>query len=248
MDPHLNTTFESKTNQFNQVTCPPYSNKAFGKSNLKKAGFTLTETLITLTIIGVTATLTIPNLISKYKKEVAITKLNKAVSLLKYANSRAIAEYSLSDSIADRIDISANNPQDALKALNTYYAPFIKFKETKALTYGAIGYLEDGTGLYLRKRAECGPPSWYCTHMIICTNLKNCKETPVMDKMINSRDTFEWGYRGDCPSWGFLNIYNKNREKLKQACKVNNGSLRETCSMLICIDGMQIKDDYPLKF
>ena len=38
------------------------------KFSLKKSAFTLAETLITLTIIGVVAALTIPNLISSYQK------------------------------------------------------------------------------------------------------------------------------------------------------------------------------------
>jgi len=219
----------------------PYSNKGFRKFARKRASFTLAETLITLAIIGIIAALTIPNLISKYKKEVAIIKLTKAVSLLKHANTFSKIEESTD------VTISPNNTGEALNALNTYYAPYIKFKETKALTYGAIGYLEDGTGIYLRKTQECEKP-WSCTYMIICTNPKTCKENWDINKMANSRDSFDWYISGRCPEWTFLKLYNKDREKLKQACKANNGAGMETCSMLICLDGMRINDDYPLKF
>ncbi len=50
------------------------------KFSLKKAAFTLAETLITLTIIGVVAALTIPNLISSYQKHTYVVGLKKAYS------------------------------------------------------------------------------------------------------------------------------------------------------------------------
>ena len=65
-----------------------FANKAdFNKKrfSLKKAAFTLAETLITLTIIGVIAALTIPNLISKYQKHTYVVGLKKAYSQLKNA-------------------------------------------------------------------------------------------------------------------------------------------------------------------
>ena len=57
----------------------------YNKLNLKKAAFTLAETLITLTIIGVVAALTIPNLISSYQKHTYVVGLKKAYSQLQNA-------------------------------------------------------------------------------------------------------------------------------------------------------------------
>ncbi len=57
----------------------------YNKFSLKKAAFTLAETLITLTIIGVVAALTIPNLISKYQKHTYVVGLKKAYSQLQNA-------------------------------------------------------------------------------------------------------------------------------------------------------------------
>ena len=53
--------------------------------NPKKGAFTLAETLITLTIIGVIAALTIPTLISKYQKHTYVVGLKKAYSQLQNA-------------------------------------------------------------------------------------------------------------------------------------------------------------------
>ena len=57
----------------------------YNKLNLKKAAFTLAETLITLTIIGVIAALTIPSLISEYQKHTYVVGLKKAYSQLQNA-------------------------------------------------------------------------------------------------------------------------------------------------------------------
>ena len=57
----------------------------YNKFSLKKAAFTLAETLITLTIIGVIAALTIPNLISSYQKHTYVVGLKKAYSQLQNA-------------------------------------------------------------------------------------------------------------------------------------------------------------------
>ncbi len=59
---------------------------------LKKTGFTLAETLITLVIIGIIAALTVPVMITKYQKEQTVTKLKKAYSTLAQTTSRAIAD------------------------------------------------------------------------------------------------------------------------------------------------------------
>jgi len=68
---------------------PPYKNKGFRHFGLKrstpKKAFTLAETLITLTIIGIIAALTIPNLMAKYEEHVTVAKVKKAHALLKHA-------------------------------------------------------------------------------------------------------------------------------------------------------------------
>jgi len=50
--------------------------------NLKRGAFTLAETLITLTIIGIIAAMTVPTLMSKYQKHTYVVGLKKAYSQL----------------------------------------------------------------------------------------------------------------------------------------------------------------------
>jgi prepilin-type N-terminal cleavage/methylation domain-containing protein len=56
-------------------------------------GFTLAEVLITLGIIGVVATLTIPGLIGNYQKKQTVTSLKKAYSVLNQAFEMAEIEH-----------------------------------------------------------------------------------------------------------------------------------------------------------
>ena len=68
------------------------------------SGFTLAEVLITLTIIGVIAAITIPNLMQKYEKQQTVTKLKKA-----YNNINRMAK-----------NIQQNSGCDDLECVNFY--------------------------------------------------------------------------------------------------------------------------------
>ena len=58
---------------------------------MKKA-FTLAEVLITLTIIGVIAAITIPNLYSKYQKHVWVTQLHKCYNRIVAGNTKILQD------------------------------------------------------------------------------------------------------------------------------------------------------------
>lgn len=60
-----------------------------------KIAFTLAEILITLTIIGVIAALTIPTLLNKYNEKKTISQLNKMYSTLSQALASAQREYGI---------------------------------------------------------------------------------------------------------------------------------------------------------
>ena len=72
-------------------------NKECNDSDIKhhyknKKGFTLAEVLITLGIIGVVAALTIPTLISNYRKSVVETRLKRVYSVVANAMSYAVKD------------------------------------------------------------------------------------------------------------------------------------------------------------
>ena len=59
---------------------------------MKKIGFTLAEVLITLTIIGVIAAITIPNLMQKWSDHADVVKVKEAYSILGNAIKMAVVE------------------------------------------------------------------------------------------------------------------------------------------------------------
>ena len=59
---------------------------------MRKNGFTLAEVLITLTIIGIIAAITIPNLMQSYKKHHVEVSLKEAYSILSNATQMSFAE------------------------------------------------------------------------------------------------------------------------------------------------------------
>ena len=63
----------------------------------RKIGFTLAEVLITIGIIGIVAAMTIPMLISGYKKSVVVSSLQKNLSLFSQAVKLAEAKYGFTD-------------------------------------------------------------------------------------------------------------------------------------------------------
>ncbi len=93
---YQNFTFKDAKNVFSSllIAPPPTATRVsrFLTKN-KKHGWTLAETLITLTIIGVIAALTLPNLTQKWKKQERISQLQVAYSILQNATKLAVAEH-----------------------------------------------------------------------------------------------------------------------------------------------------------
>lgn len=98
--------------------------------SIKKRGFTLAEVLITLGIIGIVSALTIPGLMSKYKKIRTATQLKKAISVINQAYKRSF------DDVGEPADAFKLGSEEYFK---TYWAPYIKAL-TDCNTYQECGY------------------------------------------------------------------------------------------------------------
>ena len=104
--------------------------------NVRKSAFTLAEVLITLAIIGVVATMTIPTLISDYKEKATIIKLKGTYSML--ANAWALA-------CTNKGDYSGTTSAE----LYEYLTPFLKLskscnREAGCFPNAMIRYLHGG--------------------------------------------------------------------------------------------------------
>lgn len=120
---------------------------------MKNSGFTLAEVLITLGIIGVVATVTIPTLISGYKKNEYSTRLKKFYSSIQQARVMYNVQNGTTD--ADWEFPRANNSNDIINYWNKYFAPYFtnvlsaEYKTSNGLS-GLFVYFTDGSSLRMR--------------------------------------------------------------------------------------------------
>ena len=126
----------------------------------KIQGFTLSEVLITLGIIGVIAALTLPNLIAQYNNTIAETRLKKFYSVMNQAILQSVVvngDYQYWKSYFNTIgncDGECPNAADSNDvAFKQYLAPYLKIMEQKEAKdkYGQrviLYYFEDGSAFH----------------------------------------------------------------------------------------------------
>ncbi len=98
-----------------------------------KKGFTLSEVLITLAVIGIVAALTIPSVVKNYQKTQTISKLRKAWSTINqaYNNSQALnGMYQTWDKAADI---------GTAEYFSRYWRPYLKVAKV-CTSYSDCGY------------------------------------------------------------------------------------------------------------
>lgn len=220
-------------------------------------GFTLAEVLITLAIIGIVATLTIPNLIQSYKKTVVETRLKRVYSLM----NQAIRLSEIDNGPTESWDTlgtsgSAATYNDILAWYNKYLNKYIKsIKVEKAPeSEWLIVYLPDGSALEIAN---------YIYDIEFFINAKDIKATdnksgityflfrfsPILHedqidnefyKYVKNPGFEPFTYRWDGTIEGCYNNTNP------YSCTVEgNGHL---CTKWIQLNGWKIPDDYPFKF
>ena len=208
------------------------------KKNTKviiKKGFTLSEVLITLVIIGVIAAITIPTIIAGSRKSEYSARLKKFYSTLTQAQSRAQASGQGWDIWCEDTNNSYGPTREF--ALN-YLLPYISSTKHGVENSVYTIHMADGTSFYLVKEQ--------CIHFIYDVN--SYKKPNVY-----GRDKYRFTY---CPDSidksivqlqpGVLIAYSgttekKTRAQAMSACK----SSPNTCSTLLMMDGWIYKSDYP---
>ena len=92
--------------------------------------FTLAEVLITLSVIGVVAAMTLPTVIQNYQKQVVVNKLKKSYSNLQNA---------LQKSMSENGDMSTwDFPDDRVEFFSKYIVPYYKNLENGKAYYADI--------------------------------------------------------------------------------------------------------------
>ena len=117
---------------------------------IRKYAFTLSETLITLAIIGIVAAMTTPALINKFKERVTVTKLKKFYSVLSQSYLYAVQEYGEVSTwgITGRDEGSTDEEVDSYTAENAVFIRDRLFENAKVLKKCNNS----------KKMSECGMP------------------------------------------------------------------------------------------
>ncbi len=215
-----------------------------------KKGFTLAEVLITLAIIGVVASLTIPIVVKNYQKTQTITRLKKV-----YTNLHQVIEMS-------EIDNGAVSGWDFTKStqdfMSTYLIPYLKISKNCGVSgtdcwNGNYMYRPDGTvfesiNSFNKVKLQDGTFLAIANqgiHVHIYADIDGYK-----GKSRYGKDVFIFtitpiafsDYIHNVNKPGFY-IFGSGmpRSTLLPYCKTDGIG----CGALILLDGWQIKDDYP---
>lgn len=207
---------------------------------MKKA-FTMAEVLITLGIIGIIVAITLPSIITKYKRKAAETKLAKFYSVMNQAIRMSIAEHG-------EILIDNTNKTDAANAeyIEKWYKENItKYIKTihdegadKRSDYYKVAFI-DGSGFnsYMSGSSDITGKSnlyiFYCLNYEICELGQYDGENQFLFVYSPTKMMVEPGYSGS-------SITN-----LKNGCYDKNKGNRHGCAALIKANGWKIPDDYP---
>lgn len=232
--------------------------------------FTLAEILITLGIIGVVASLTIPNLIKSYQKQATVSRVEKIYSEIFEALKMSEANNGLSEtwSWSDTIDLNLTK-----NFASKYFYPYIKtikqcnnddsscWKNPISLDHTS-GYLQNSTANTLTALINGGYSIYFWTggnpypnHVKIWFDI----DGPLKGEGMLGKDIFGLVYYLDNTTYnkglsflgggeGLISTY---RDYLKNNTSIGcskdaSGQLAGLlCGALIQMDGWKISDDYP---
>ena len=235
------------------------------KNYSSRKGFTLAEVLITLAIVGIIAVLTIPTLISNYKKKQTVAKLKQTYSVLSQAISMAqvnrgdMSTYDLGYfyKVSSK-DSSFSREEYLTNFFQNYIKPYVKVAKDYGYKIGTVNFdyvrshpdyyfkLQSGalvaitfaTGCYNHlPEGGCDSQGSYYHSLIFWVDLNGFDPPNYQGKDIFLMEVL--------PSTGRFRFYitntNVQRASLLNSCKTSKVS----CGYLIMYDGWAIKDDYP---
>lgn len=216
--------------------------------------FTLAEVLITLGIIGVVASITIPILITNYQKEQTVTQLKKVYTTL----SLVVKQSEIDNGDSKYWDWGTWLDEPSVKqSFNTYWAPYLKILKYCTNTIPTECGYSDSVFYQLDKTVHVSIVSSSTrTAFLLSDGILVMIRTPVLDTdprtiyvdlnagkgpNIEGKDVFLFvlvAGKGLVP-YG----YNSNTAVINSNCSI--GSNGSACAAKIMRDGWQIKDDYP---
>ena len=225
-----------KFNLFSDTVFSPFTSHF----SHKRTAFTLAEVLITLGIIGIVASLTLPNIIYNYQKHVVETRLQKFYSTINQAVRLTEQDY------GDRENWAQQGNQNEIEFINKYYVPYLNVTKTKKIAWNKpyVLYFEDGSAL--------GHSGWGRDWLFFPGDPEKCLK---QEKYIG-RCAFSF-YFNPIPglyrennfepfSFAMTNNDDFIRNDSVRGCN-NNGGSGSYCTKLIQRNGWKIPKDYPYR-
>ena len=228
------------------------------KSSKKQWGFTLAEVLITLGIIGVVAALTLPTLMSDYKKKVVVTKMKKFYTTMNQAVKLSIVENGDPEYWSVDGENIKLNPDVTLDWYDKYLKKHFNGAEVEKVNDGIVVRLNDGSGFAIYNPSTTA----FSAHVIYYIDYKTFKKwvisggNIIYSRKLDGKNTFLFIIKDNRFLTYFAIADNADFEKnrstmIHSASSFGYGcadTMRLYCAALIENDGWEIKDDYPVKF
>lgn len=224
----------------------------------KKKAFTLAEVLITLGIIGVVAALTMPSLMSNYRRKVAETQLKQTYSILLNAVTKGEQEVDApfigSYPMSYHHDICPTG-YEFYACNNAMYQDFLKDNLSDNVLE-----LKEGQGVNLTNSIAStlfGKKFILPNNTVVCLYggaftviLKNSSKKST--ELAIGKNTFQIGrfHTTSSKPPALMPMYSTvSRDKLKTDClSTNKDTALAACSQLFIQDGLTFKKDYPIRF
>ncbi len=237
------------------------NNMNFSRQISNHRAFTLAEVLITLGVIGIVATMTIPNLVQNYKKREYSTRLKKFYSMMSQAIKLSEVDNGPSSQwvIPFRIkDDDGNVDWDAgfemgLNFFNTYFKPYMNIVGAEENVEISEGLAFNNSKKNLRVSLNDGSIFYF--------TVGNCVDIDYDVNGLKSpneagRDIYKFVFCSNAED-SISNTFSKkenqnfsvycsgitNRDQALRAC--SKESYR--CPCLLQYDNFEFKDDYPYK-
>ena len=200
-----------------------------------KKGFTLSEVLITLGVIGVVAAMTIPTIIENHQKQVVTSRMKKFYSTFNQALQMSVNEHGDMKTWTyptDFYDYTGSNV-----FWDTYLKQHIKYTKIKQNHYtpwptiGVLIYQPDGSSF-------CLSGTWVTFYPVADKKKFNTTRDVFLFEIVqNKNELLPYGY--------YASDNNLIQAKASGCRKDNLSNQRRACAEIIRRSGWKITDDYP---
>ena len=206
-----------------------YERVLVGGGGLKYSfGFTLAEILVTLGIIGIVISMTLPPIILNYKRHIIETRLAKFYSIMNQALLRSVEEHG---DIPFKTFETNDNSEYLIKWYDEYIIKYISTIEKKELNPTYIKYIfNDGSGFGSALLAN--------SNTLTIFYLIN----PSKDISFDGINGFAFVYNPETKQ--VETFWQHSSYKMKKSL-CYNPKQRNSCSALIQANGWKIPKDYP---